>query len=216
MNCKYHNNLKGTNTCSVCGEWICESCVLDINDRIYCKDCLKYKLKNDTSTKYTNKPIYKSDFITFILSFLLPGTAQIYLGYTKRGLFILAFWLLGFNVDMLSILMWLSYIFGIFDAFKLKRNLEKGIYQEDSICDVKKFLCENKFFILVLIIIMAIPIFKRLLFLGQRGFSYVFHLVDHFFIFDILGVILSIIAIVLLINFFKNKKSNKKNIDDKQ
>ena len=72
-----------------------------------------------------------------------------YLGYTRRGLFILAVWMLGAYIDAFSPLILLTYVFGLFDAFKLKNNLERGIYQEDGVGDVKKFISENKFFIAV-------------------------------------------------------------------
>lgn len=222
MNCKYHTNLKGTNTCSSCGAWICEDCVLEIEGRIYCKDCLKSKLKSEKTSEThktysysSDKRVYKSGFLTFILSFILPGTSQMYLGYTKRGLVILSFWLLGAYIDAFSLLIPLTYILGLVDALKLKSNLERGIYQEDSICDIKKFISENKFFVAVLSVLIIIPMI----------FDFFEDIVDDFFdifrdIFHSFGIhghdlenifklVVGIIIILVVISIFKSKKNDK-------
>ena len=228
MNCKYHNNLKGTNTCSVCGEWICENCVLEIDGRIYCKDCLKVKLKNEKtmptshtsySSGYIPKTIRKSGFLTFILSFILPGTPQMYLGYTRRGLFILAVWMLGAYIDAFSPLILLTYVFGLFDAFKLKNNLERGIYQEDGVGDVKKFISENKFFIAVLSLLVFIPmIFDFFEDIIEDFFDMPRHILHRYNIHghdieNIVKLVIIIILILLIATFLKSKKHNKKDID---
>ena len=232
MNCKYHKDLKATNTCSVCGEWLCENCVLEIDGRIYCKDCLKNKLKNQNNTEargyapemhyttYTYKN-RKSSFITFICSFI-PGVAQIYLGYTKRGLIILSFLLLGMYIEAFSPLILLCYIFGLFDAFRIKGNMERGIYQEDNVSDVKKFAKENKFFIAVLGVIIIIPmfveffedifedIFKRFAHTAHHGFRILN--IGRYDIEDILKLGGVILLILIIFNLIKGKKDNK-NID---
>ncbi len=173
MNCKYHNNIKATNTCNICGCWVCENCILEIDGRIYCKDCLRSKLKNnlnlnDNLNHFKSNSKNKSKFLTFLLCLCFPGSAQIYLGYTKRGLIIISFFLLGIYFDIFSNIIYLCFLFSLFDAFRLNNNLQKGIYQEDNFSDVKKFLCENKFFIIVLCIIIVVPmifnIFKSLLY----------------------------------------------------
>lgn len=200
MNCKYHNNIKATNTCNVCGEWICENCVLEINGRIYCKDCLKNQVKNGSFNQsktysYENKnisyekrkdykPHYKSGFLTFLFC-ALPGASQMYLGYTKRGMLIFLTFLLGTWVDFLFPLVLITYLFSFFDAFKIKANLERGIYQEDNVNDVKLFLRENKVFMFIVSLIVVIPaiieffddvfddVFEHF-FHGFRGFFYQF------------------------------------------
>lgn len=175
MNCKYHDNIKATNTCNICGEWICENCVLEINGRVYCKDCLKNQVKNNNFNqqktnfydKYEDKniiyekrkdytPINKSGFLTFLFC-ILPGASQMYLGYTKRGMIIFLTFLLGVYVDALYPLTFIAYLFGFFDAFKIKSNLERGIYQEDNVNDIKGFLKENKVFIFIVFLIIVIP-----------------------------------------------------------
>lgn len=226
MNCKYHTNLKGTNTCSSCGAWICEDCVLEIEGRIYCKDCLKSKLKSEKTSEThktysysSDKRVYKSGFLTFILSFILPGTSQMYLGYTKRGLVILSFWLLGAYIDAFSLLIPLTYILGLVDALKLKSNLERGIYQEDSICDIKKFIKENKFFIAVLSVLVIIPMFIELFEDLLDDFFDIFESIFYHYgiygydIENIIKIGVVIIVILAILLYDKSKKSKIKNID---
>lgn len=238
MNCKYHKDLKATNTCSVCGQWICESCVLEIDGRIYCKDCLKEKIKNQNNADarghipYT-KPgsygytSYKSGFITFICGFI-PGMAQLYLGYTKRGLIVFSFFLLGFYFDAFSPLIPLSYLFGLFDAFRIKNNMERGIYQEDNVSDVKKFVKENKFFILVLGFIIIIPMFLDFfediienifdVCMNTAGYGLKILNIGSYDLEDILNLGAVVLLILIIFNFIKSKKTSKKidNIEDKR
>lgn len=229
MNCKYHNNLKGTNTCSACGEWICENCVLEVDGRIYCKDCLKSKLKNEsssdlykgyTSEKHTGTKLYKSGFLTFMFG-IIPGIAQMYLGYTKRGLIILSLFILCYYVDLFSPLILLIYAFSFFDSFKLKNNLERGIYQEDNITDIKKFMFENKFFIIILSLIVIIPaifdffddifddIFDNISYVSEGicySISRTFNLEDIGAL--CIGALLGIIICIIFVKLFKKDKKH--------
>lgn len=227
MNCKYHNDINATNTCNVCGEWICENCVLEIDGRIYCKDCLKQKLRNEKTTenykvntyeKHTSGKVYKSSFLTLICS-ALPGCSQMYLGYTKRGLSLLIVFLLGLYIDFFSPLIVITYVFGLFDAFKLKGNLERGIYQEDNISDIKNFIKENKLFMFILGLIIVVPmlielfddIFDSIFDMGEHLFySIVYFDLEEIFKICILGVI-SIIIFAIIVKYFK-KSNNSKSI----
>lgn len=235
MNCKFHNNIKATNTCSVCGEWICENCVLEIEGRIYCKDCLKQKIRNEKPTEtsnvipsktHTGEKVYKSSFLTFLCS-SLPGCGQMYLGYTKRGLFILSIFLLGAFIEFFTPLVLISYCFGLFDAFKLKGNLQRGIYQEDNVSDIKKFIRENNSFIFILTLVIVVPMildfFDDLFFNLNRighhtfyGFSSLDF--DEFLEVGMIGLIL-LINLIFIVKAFKNHKRKdeieKINIDDK-
>ncbi len=225
MNCKYHNNLKGTNTCSACGEWICENCVLEVDGRIYCKDCLKNKLKNEsssdlykgyTSEKHTGTKLYKSGFLTFMFG-IIPGISQMYLGYIKRGLIILSLFTLFYYVDSFSPLIILLYPFSFFDSFKLKNNLERGIYQEDNITDIKKFMFENKFFITILILIVVIPtifdffdnILDNISYIGETVSYRIHHTFNMESIFYLcIGALLGIIICIIFAKLFKKDKKH--------
>lgn len=41
MECHYHPEREGTDTCAICGKSICKECGLEIAGKIYCKDCLE-------------------------------------------------------------------------------------------------------------------------------------------------------------------------------
>ena len=41
MECYYHPEREGTNTCAICGKAICKECGLEIAGKTYCKECLE-------------------------------------------------------------------------------------------------------------------------------------------------------------------------------
>lgn len=41
MECYYHPDRDGTDTCAICGKSICKECGLEIAGKIYCKECLE-------------------------------------------------------------------------------------------------------------------------------------------------------------------------------
>ena len=41
MECYYHPNKEGVNTCAICGKSVCEECSLEIAGKMYCKECLE-------------------------------------------------------------------------------------------------------------------------------------------------------------------------------
>ena len=41
MECYYHPEREGTDTCAICGKSICKECGLEIAGKIYCKECLE-------------------------------------------------------------------------------------------------------------------------------------------------------------------------------
>ena len=228
MNCKYHNNLKATNTCNICGCWICESCALDINGRIYCKDCLKNEVKNNDLFKEKeqyknyiyNKPITrKSGLLTLILSLIFSGLGHLYLGYKKRGLFIfaLAIFSIYFYITPWTIF-FLIYSFSIFDAMSLKNNLDKGIYIQDNIWNIKKFVMEHKFFTVVLLLIIISEITTNVFYIISEittdvfyPFSYAFIALMDNFDFDedfIIPAIICVLILLVLIKFFRNRKND--------
>lgn len=215
MNCKFHLDKKGTNTCNICGDWICGDCVIDINQRIYCKTCLKNQLDNQeariSSSKGSSdrKP---SDFLTLIFS-VIPGCGQMYLGYTKRGLLLLILFATFMNGSYpLAIFGFITVIFSFFDTFKIKRNLQRNIYVEDNIKDLVKFAKEN---IIILSIVAALLIIPNI----SRDLR---HLVSNIFSFDMFysfksGILLCLVIffIFLIIKKCKNKKKKDiNNLDD--
>ena len=41
MECYYHHDRDGTDTCAICGKSICKECGLELAGKIYCKECLE-------------------------------------------------------------------------------------------------------------------------------------------------------------------------------
>ena len=61
MECYYHPNKEGVNTCAICGKSVCEECSLEIAGKMYCKECLEkivgIGLNNETNEKEETQPI---------------------------------------------------------------------------------------------------------------------------------------------------------------
>ncbi len=66
MECYYHPNREGVNTCAICGKSACEECSLEIAGKMYCKECLekivglglnnKTNEENSDNTKVESNP----------------------------------------------------------------------------------------------------------------------------------------------------------------
>ena len=41
MECYYHPDREGTDTCAICGKSVCKECGLELTGKIYCKECLE-------------------------------------------------------------------------------------------------------------------------------------------------------------------------------
>ena len=138
MNCKYHQNINATNTCNTCSKWICENCVLELDNKLYCKDCLKERYRQGNNK--TNITTLNNNFITtsmsnsknpliYILNFI-PGCLPLYLG-DKKGLkyLILFFMFLCLNFETFAII---TFIYSFYQGFNIKRKLEKIEYMEKN------------------------------------------------------------------------------------
>lgn len=77
----------------------------------------------------------KSGFLTFCFAFI-PGAAQMYLGYFKRGLSLIGLFCLGWWISnvigSLWFLMAIVWMFNFFDAFDLRGKLAAGVELEDN------------------------------------------------------------------------------------
>ncbi len=223
MNCKYHPNKKASNTCSICGEWLCEDCVLDINGRIYCKDCLRKNINENEIVSHKKEIRKKSSILTLIFSFM-PGCAQMYLGLIKRGILILLSFLVSIIYLETPILAITIFIVSFFDGFRIKDKLNSGIYLEDNLNDIKNFIFENKGFLLILLAIVIIPaIFDNIEDFFEDFFEHnIFHSLNilRYNLLDILTIFISGLIVIIpvvcitaiILEKIKNNK-NKKSID---
>ena len=60
MECYYHPDREGADTCAICGKSICKECGLEIAGKIYCKECLEKIVGlgiNDKSSKPAKEEI---------------------------------------------------------------------------------------------------------------------------------------------------------------
>jgi hypothetical protein len=151
MNCRYHPTKAGLNTCSVCGQWLCEECSIDVNGRVYCKECLKreYEAPHYVHARPAAAKV-PSRFLLFLFSFIMPGANYMYLGLIKRGLFIMSsFFLLIYLAAQLS-----SVLFGLavpvlivtaaFDAFRIRKEIVAGKIVEDGVDDIIGTIVSHK------------------------------------------------------------------------
>ena len=87
-----------------------------------------------TPPRRTAQP--KSGFLTFCFAFV-PGAAQMYLGYFKRGLsligiFMLGWWLSSEITSGLWIISAITWMYSFFDAFDLRGKLAAGVQISDD------------------------------------------------------------------------------------
>ena len=77
----------------------------------------------------------KSGFLTFCFAFI-PGAAQMYLGFFKRGLSLIGLFCLGWwlsnAIGSLWFLMAIVWMASFFDAFDLRGKLASGVVLEDN------------------------------------------------------------------------------------
>lgn len=145
MYCKYHKQLISTNNCNVCQSPICEHCVLNINGKIYCKDCLKNKYDQENKNYIVpNEHKYPSTLVSnnvkssllYLINFI-PGCLPLFLG-DKSGLkyLILFFIFININLEIFGVIVFLySFYYGL--AVKRKYDKSKNInncYLSPKVC----------------------------------------------------------------------------------
>ena len=176
MPCINHHNQNGVNTCCQCGEWLCEVCSVDVNDRFVCKSCIAKNMLSKTNghgarvsgpsafAGHRAPPRYASGCLLLICSFIVPGANYMYLGLVKRGLFVMsAFFAIIFAItashhfpQLLVVFLFLSILVlwftTFFDAFAKRRLINSGIHVPDNVDDILGFVKKYK----VLLIIFAV------------------------------------------------------------
>ncbi len=134
----------------------------------------KYELgsKKDPRSKLEagGEPLYRKWSLLFFFSlFFPPGVNYMYLGFIKRGLFILCSFFFSIyliiapsvrSTFFIPLLLLIMYLTSIFDAFNLRRRLREGELIEDNIEDIISFAKKYK---LLLFIVFLIIVFERIL-----------------------------------------------------
>lgn len=147
MNCFKHHDRAAEYTCEACKEPLCRECKLSLGEHIYCRDCVKSLLREETFEmqrelpQNVNNKAYrsgKSRFWTFLLS-CIPGAGYMYLGLMKRGLqAMVTFFGAVFVSDLISmgsimaLILPVLMFYTIFDTQQLVRKINAGEKVKDE------------------------------------------------------------------------------------
>src|SRR3989338_8963908 len=102
MQCYAHTEIEAIGSCSNCGRGVCKDCVVEVGDRLKCRDCVK--------SAGSGQQI-KNPGLAAVLSFFFAGLGQIYNGQMAKGLilmaidiinFLLLFVLIGFVTGLIT------------------------------------------------------------------------------------------------------------------
>ena len=210
MVCINHHDRNGVNTCSKCGEWLCEGCSIEAGNRIICGICAAKSAEGSAAEHRPPAahgfvpPRQYSTFLVFIFS-CLPGAAHMYMGLMKRGLLALtaffAFIFIGHRATgmLVPILM----ITCFFDAMHTRRRLNSGVHVPDTVDGILNWVRKYKG---VLLIVGGFLLLSEL-FNGFRwlGFSFFTH--------SPLMVAALCVILFLIFSTKKDKKSDKRERD---
>ena len=172
MNCRNHPTRAAVNTCSQCGDWLCEECTADVGGRIYCASCLqKYWAYDQPAAPKSPPPAYHPVYaehpkrvsfglLLFFTICMPPGVNYMFEGLIKRGLFILSSFFLSIyfasvmNEPIFGFITAIMWITCAFDAFNIRRRLNAGEKVPDSVDDLLGFI--KKYKTAIIIVFMAI------------------------------------------------------------
>ena len=142
---------EGSKFCKNCGsEVVIEEEPVDVNETKFCANCgfeMPVTIKfcpecghpTDAAPKVQNNTVVNSNAnpgLAAILSFLICGLGQIYLGLVKKGLILLiAAIISGFLTIILIgwVTFFIVWIYSIYDAYKSAQKIQSGIAVEDTI-----------------------------------------------------------------------------------
>lgn len=152
MKCSVHNDKEASFRCFECGAVICKECAVDIDGKIFCKNCLQKNISKDNKGINIDKPIMKnkydkntSSFWTFVFS-LIPGAGQMYLGLMNRGLQLMVLFIIPiFLANMLYSIGGVLFLFNViiwfysfFDCLQTRKSINEGETVDDTlIWDIK-------------------------------------------------------------------------------
>jgi len=185
MDCRNHPTKNAGNTCSHCGDWLCEECTADVGGRIYCATCLQKHWIGHEAAPKTPPPPYSAPRdgrrkidggLLMFFTLFPPGINYMYEGLIKRGLFFLSAFCLSFyllvtlNSPVFLLLMFVMWITCAFDAFRIRTKLNAGEYVPDNVDDILGFVRKHK---AVIIPIVAIAFGFNLFASISRGMCFI-------------------------------------------
>ena len=220
--CRNHPTKNAGNTCSQCGDWLCEECTADVGGRIYCATCLqKHWIGHEAAPKapYSSPPRDGRRKIDggLLMFFTLfpPGINYMYEGLIKRGLFFLSAFCLTFyllaslNSPVFLIPMMVMWVTCAFDAFRIRTKINAGEYVSDNVDDVLGFIRKHKAVIVpILAIALAVNVFgtfsRGMCFIPASHFG-----MRHVFNNRLIPMLLFLGGIYLIISSGKRSKSSR-------
>ena len=119
----------------------CKNCGLEIeDDDKFCKNCGSEIIDDNSeeSNQRSNVVVKteKSPILAAILSFLIVGVGQIYLGLTKKGIILFFAAMVSGILTLLLIgwILWLIvWLYSIYDAYNSANKINAGISVEDTL-----------------------------------------------------------------------------------
>lgn len=165
MNCKFHPERNAVHRCDKCGALTCQECSIIIDGRVACKNCVNELLDGRSTYRVESaepsvkaKPIRRkpSFIISAFLALCCPGSSHMYMGFMKRGLFLMTMFFLSiFIVSItqfgpLALFIPIIHITACFDAYNLRRRLIGGEEVADTVNDITGFIYTYRMPIIVI------------------------------------------------------------------
>lgn len=146
MKCNIHNDRESVNVCGLCGKQFCGECLVNLNDRFYCKECLAAKVGPAGGLEQPEQAVSrpagpgekKSRFWAFVFS-VVPGVGYLYLGLMKRGLQTMVVFFGSIFVasyvglqEIMALVVPVIMFYSIFDTQQAVKTMNAGIPVEDK------------------------------------------------------------------------------------
>ena len=116
----------------------CQNCGFEMpKNSKFCPEC-GYSTTGNQNPNNTNVVVYnrKSPGLAAILSFLIVGLGQVYVGLTKKGILLFIGAIIS-GILMLVFIGWIAWLliwgYGIFDAYNSAEKINQGIDVADTI-----------------------------------------------------------------------------------
>lgn len=182
MKCYYHDEREANFKCVECGKHLCKECIENDNGKIICKECAglesynedikkKEEIVSNKNQEYSSdKIVYNNysevnrnpnSFWTFIFS-LIPGAGHMYLGLMKRGFqLMIAFFgliIIPNVIDFLGILNLLTIVvwfYSVFDAYHIKKRINKGEKVKDELIIDMSFENINYYHVGIILLVLG-------------------------------------------------------------
>lgn len=92
MYCHNHPDVAAVGSCTSCGKLICDSCAVDVQGKILCRDCISEGKAVRSSSEHDPNTVFLVEFIGGFLGLL--GIGHFLVGRTSDGLVRLIAWII--------------------------------------------------------------------------------------------------------------------------